>query len=154
MADDVLKYRVKIFSILLLLQECCQLHLFHLGMDFVLMFPTRLVARVFPVGKATFPSAVGLVPCLQGWLYPSQGRGDVSWELQPHGSFVPGCVCFIAAFSTSELWKGHSGYFRVIWFLAVLYLWLGLYRGELGTFFLSLSTLSQWCTMSPSTVGS
>lgn len=68
MADDVLKYRVKIFSILLLLQECCQLHLFHLGMDFVLMFPTRLVARVFPVGKATFPSAVGLVPCLQGWL--------------------------------------------------------------------------------------
>lgn len=124
MADDVLKYRVKIFSILLLLQECCQLHLFHLGMDFVLMFPTRLVARVFPVGKATFPSAVGLVPCLQGWLYPSQGRGDVSWELQSHGSFVPGCVCFIAAFSTSELWKGHSGYFRVTWFLAVLYLWL------------------------------
>lgn len=87
MADDVLKYRVKIFNILLPLQEHCQLHLLHLGMgrrlwDFVLMFPTRLVARVLPVGKAMhFHPAVGLVPCMQGWLYPSQGRGEVSWEL-------------------------------------------------------------------------
>lgn len=30
MADDVLKYRVKIFSILLLLLDCCQIHLFQL----------------------------------------------------------------------------------------------------------------------------
>lgn len=89
MADDVLKYRVKIVNILLPLQECCQLHLFHLGMGrslwdfFVLMFPTRLVARVLPVGNAIhFPSAVGLVPWMQGWLYPSQGRGDISWEWQ------------------------------------------------------------------------
>lgn len=97
---DVLKYRVKIFSILLPLLECCQLH-FHLGTGrclwgfFILMFPTRLVGRVLLVGKVVYlPSAVGLVPCMQGWLYSSWGRGEVSWELQPHGSFVLLCVCF------------------------------------------------------------
>lgn len=101
MADDVLKYRVKIFNILLPLQQCCQLHFFHLGTgrclwdSFVLVFPTRLVARVLLVGKVIyFPSAVGLVPCMQGWLYPSWARGEVSWALQPPGSFVVVCVCF------------------------------------------------------------
>lgn len=50
---------------------------------------------MLPVRKAVhFPSAVGLVPCMQGWLYPSWGRGEVSWELQPCSSFVPVCVCF------------------------------------------------------------
>lgn len=101
MADDVFKYRVKILNILLPLQECCQLHLFHLGMgrclwdSFVLIFPTRLVARVLPVGKTMhFSSGVGLVSCTQCWLYPFWGRGEVLWELQPHGSFVLVSVCF------------------------------------------------------------
>lgn len=77
------------------------------------MFPMRLVARVLLVGKVIyFPSAVGLVLCMQGWLYPSWGRGEVSWELEPHGSFVLVYVLHLSAFSTSELRKGHTMVFQ------------------------------------------
>lgn len=165
MADDGLKCRVKILNILLPLLECCQLHLFHLGTgrclwDFpVLMFPTRLVARVLPVGKAVhFPCAVGLMPCMQGWLYPSRGRGEVSWEWQPHGSFVLVCVCFTSCFlqyvravkRARWVFQNHlvlGSALSLTWYI----------EGSAGGMFNSFSVTQHaqpWCSMSRSTAGS